>query len=676
MSNWPTIPAFSANNFLDHFTSLDGTKWTSAGTGTFTNTDSYEQLDSTTTAAAFLYRPTKIDKTKSQFWQICVSANRTSGSAGLDWLVALLNGASAPAADTSANITAKTLVSVGFGGGTTPTQLHPWYWDTGGTQIYYNRATDAWTSTYPGNSNLAIIGSVYDDYYVIGFENDGINSRFRFYFWHQSAATANTYTFEQGWRLFSQTAWVNWSSVRSNSDVWLTIGQPANNASGNWTTKVEWVRYAEAPSGNTVVDGWVASKSSSASAHQFKHIYTYDGVVWLPQDSSTWALALGAGSPDNSEINEPRVVYDGVATDYLFYTGTSSGTKSICVASAAHVAANTGQNATFTRYGSNPIISLGSAGAFDDLQIGFPFVVKDDTESDPNKRWKMLYGAQKNSTGVRSIGYATAPSPTGTWTKQGAVLTLSSSYTSESAVWGMSIVKIGTTWEVWYEDHDTNGVSSVKRATGTDLASLTPDGSTYHSPASNGDQALTANLSTFPGRTVTVGDTTGFAADTAVILSQSTDNDTWSTSKVRKVTSATQLELYHGVQGFATTYPARIKSLDTSPNWTPRALVQVGSEWWLYHNEWEPWLHGANSASYGSLHEETWIFTHSATTPSGGTFAVQRQPSPVVSRSNAGGQRSFENFTLLSIPVPLELFPTSRLSMHHYRRDVFRRRRV
>jgi hypothetical protein len=233
------------------------------------------------------------------------------------------------------------------------------------------------------------------------------------------------------------------------------------------------------------------------------------------------------------------------------------------------------------------------------------------------------------------------------------LFSLSSSQTSDTSVWGGTLVNYAGTWEFYYEDHDaTTGATTMRRATGATIAALTPDGTYAFAPDSDtsADQALTANLTTAPGRTVTVGDASNFVQDGPVILSQSTTNDDWSYSKVRKVTSSTQLELYHGITGFTTTKPARIKQINTSPNWTPRALVLIGSEWWLFHNEWEPWLNGANSASYSSLQEENHLFIHSNASPSGGTFALQYQPSPSPLRGQFANQRSFENMTLVTDP--------------------------
>src|SRR5581483_5929627 len=98
-----------------------------------------------------------------------------------------------------------------------------------------------------------------------------------------------------------------------------------------------------------------------------------------------------------------------------------------------------------------------------------------------------------------------------------------------------------------------NGVRHLMFATSTDgLRTLTKVGTNYTPPTSGFDQLLTANLNTAPGRTVTVASTTGAQVDAEVLLSGANDNDTYSTSKIRKIVSSTVLELYHGVTGFTT----------------------------------------------------------------------------------------------------------------------------
>lgn len=650
---WPVQPSPNPNNFLDHFlgSSLDSTKWTSvvSGTGAVTVTDSYLRCNCPTNSAAFVYYNTRLDKTKSQLWLICASEVTGNAAAEGPTFVMVVNGASAPAADTTTNILAKTLIRRVFDSGDTSIQDE--HFSSASVRNWWNAATPAWETA---NAN-SVTDARTDDYYIVGLEIDAPNSRWRLVGVNESFGTAGTYEFDQGPMLVSITDWVTWANTRSNTDLWLVLGNPYNNLGATREIRVEWARYLEANGDARVFDGWFVSKDALTDGHRIKHTYSYDGKVFLPDSRTAWALDLGGGSPDNSDIQELCAVYDGVATDYMFYTGISSGTKSICVASAAHVA-NTGQGQTaaFTRYASNPILSLGAAGAFDEQQIGFACVVCDMTETNAGKRWKMLYTGQKVSDGKRRMGYATAPTATGPWTKQGQVLDVGSSgQNDEGSVYGMTVLWANGQWEVWYEGvegTDEDGVRHLMRATGTDLGTLTKDGVTYYTaPTATASQSLTANLTTAPGRTVTVASTTGYEVDAAVVFSQDNTNDNWSASRVRKIASSTSLELYHGVTGFTTTYPAKVKQIASSPNFTPRRIARVGSEWWFYMNIWEP-FHNAPEANYDSLLEEAYLFTHSGLTPAGGTPAIDHAVGAVGFRTTFTGRRSFENLTFLNEP--------------------------
>jgi hypothetical protein len=201
-------------------------------------------------------------------------------------------------------------------------------------------------------------------------------------------------------------------------------------------------------------------------------------------------------------------------------------------------------------------------------------------------------------------------------------------------------------WEVWYEAWDANGFSTLHRATGPDLATLTKDGAGPYIQAGGAEQAITAN---FTGRIVTVGSTAGFSPDAVVAFSQSNDLNDYGMSRIRKILSGTQLELYHGLDGFTTRVPAKIKQIDASKHFSPRWIGQVGSEWWFYVCNWEPFLEEA--PTYGALLEHMVLYKHSSAAPSGADPAFQYLASPVTWRGYNNDERSIENMALLNSPV-------------------------
>lgn len=658
---WPQLPALSANSFVDHFDagSLDTTKWTAVttGTGSVSLSDSNLVTDSVAAnQAAFVYYNTQLNLSKSQLWMACVKSNvdwSTNGQLG--HCLRLLNGSSAPAADTTANINAKTLLELVFGVPSSTPTLMARYFSSGSVSEWWDATTPGFENPQTTNGWLVSPVQSVNDYYVLGIEIDGVNSRVRMMCWGIAFATAGTMpspTYNQGWRLTGLTDWVNWSSVRSSANVWLTLGHAVTDATGQATMEFEWVRYAEAPAGNTVIDGWMVGHQNSATDAQTRHVYSYDGQIFIPQDRTSWAIPLGS-TYDAVEAGDPCCVYDGASTDWLFYKSTSAVPAfSISVTSAAHVTAGTGQSGPWTKYASNPLISQGTSGAYDDYQINAPFVVMDKNEPNPNFLWKMLYQGMRNSDRLWRILYATAPAPTGPWTKQGLVIDVGTTGANDAGGCNFPvIVRYQGLWYVFYEGWDSARFSHLMWATGSTLGSLAKQG-TQFSPT-NVYQALTANLNTAPGRTVTVGNTAGFVKDAAVLFSQSANSDTWSSSRIRKIVSSTVLELYHGLTGFLTTNspPAEVIQVANCPNVVYRAIIldRTGT-WRFYLGWWEPFGASPLAPTYSAVYEELAYHTHTAASPVGAAPALQALPY-VTSRGFNNDQESFENLTLLYSPV-------------------------
>lgn len=635
---WPKLPAFSANNFLDHFdgSSLDATKWASlVSGGTITVTDSYADFSCAASQAAGAYHTTKLDTTKSQLWTICWSPMSGVGPSDL---IQIANSATAPTVTGYSTYNPTERMMYGFQDGNSDFCHAPSYYDATHTQHRWDGTTNTWTTSATAQGASPV---QQNDYYVTGLEIDGVNQRFRWLGWGLAFPTAGTWTSNQGWRLFLQTDWVNFSSMEDTSNLWLILGNIVNSNGRGCDFRYEWVRYAECLPGNVPVYAWAAAKASVATGHDIRLYWSYDGVTFVPQDRTTLAVPRG-GSYDAGEAQEPRVVFDGTTYTMFYMSSSSGGQQSISLATAAS------PTGTWTKYASNPILQIGTAGSFDDTQIGTPTVVLDQTEPNASKRWKMLYNAKK-SDGKWRTGYATAPAATGPWTKQGLVIDVGAS-TDNDALWAraQSVVRYNNQWEVWYEGHSSDSVDHLLRAVGTDLGTLTKDGMpTYRDAAPGQDQALTADLSTAPGRTVVVADTSTFQKDGMVILSQSSNMDTYSTSRIRKVVDATHLELYHGLTGFTASYPTRIKQLSSSQTWNVRDIRKVGGEWWFYTVPWEPFASSGDGANYAALLEQCSLMKHAAVAPSGAQPVYDLLSDPVIPRGFNNDAESVENMTLI-----------------------------
>lgn len=644
---WPALSAFSTNNFLDHFpgSSLNA-RWTSvtSGTGSVIVSDSNADMNAPASSAAFIYYNTKLDKTKSQLWTASISYP-TSGVATVSpRFLSVLNGAGTPAADTSSNINSRSIFRFDYSNIGTADVAGPSYYNNSDVQTFWNAATPAWTTTYPGANFYALNPIRQDDYYIVGFEIDAPGSRWRTMGWAQTYTSG--YSFSEGYRLFFLSDWVTWANTRSSADLWLSFGIPFNDDSAAHEGKLEWIRYSESVN-NKVVDAWFDNSGTNGGKQQTRHYYSYDGYIYLPEDRTTYALALGGSTYDDLDISPPSAAWNGASTDYLAYQASGSvTTSSINMASATHTSP---QNNTWTKSANNPVIILGA----DETFVGFPFLFKDNSDADSNKRWKILFSVKKTSDSKWRMHLATSPDPpTGaTWTRQGVILDVGAGGAADEIAARDGIpIYYGGQWEVWYEGWNASGYTSLMRATGVNFTTLTKDGAgariTYQA---NGDTTLTASLT---GRTVTVTSTTGFSIDGLVALCQSNvSGAAYNLSRVRKVISSTQLELYHGLDGWTTATPARIAQIDSVRYFSPRNVVKVGSEWWFYINVWGTFnvYDGTSYSAYRNQLQGLW--KHSAANPTGAPPAIDFLSFPVAQPGfSTQDDQTVENMTLLMPP--------------------------
>lgn len=645
---WPTRAAASANNFLDHFpgSSLNA-RWTAltSGTGTVTVTDSYVSTASgATLGAAGLYLNTKLDKTKSQLWLACVSGQHLSGASNV---LEVVNKATAPVADTQANFTLNTRIAFWHLSGASSNGIWLVYYDSTHADQRWDGVTNAWVNGFGGSLSVTPVKS--DDYYILGLEIDAPGARFRMLAY--GINSTGGYVFDQGPYLTAMTDWVLFSALETNTDLWLVIGSAYTDWTASREWRCEWVRYAEQGSAGPV-EAWAASKNATGDNHQPRHYWSYDGLVFVPESRTGVALAPQAGGTpagwEAGEIQAPSIAYDGVATDYLFYTGMDSSFPTVTglgVAKAPHAIP---QNGPWTRGASNPIIVT----AADEDRVRYSFGFKDDLEPDPNKRWKLLFHSRVTATQKKRVNLATAPDPpdTSTWTRQGIILDVGGTGALDEGgpFDACCVVHVHGQWEVYYEALDAAGVSRVLRAYGPSLTSLTKDTTNvYAAKAANGATTLTANVTN--SRTLTVASTTGFEADERINLSQqATSSDDYGVSRVRKVVNSTTLELYHALDGFTTTNPAHVRSARRIPFHEPRAYVRVGAEWWLYITTWGIF----DDDTVVGLSEDEEVRIHSSARPGDAIPTIDELSYSIIPHDTLGiGRRSLENFSLFNYPV-------------------------
>lgn len=157
--------------------------------------------------------------------------------------------------------------------------------------------------------------------------------------------------------------------------------------------------------------------SSSLSGYQIGFGRSVDRKTWTQY---LGAIPLGSGWDANT-VKDPWLVWDG-SQFVCFYSGYDNTRFRIGRATASSL------SGPWTRYASNPVLSNGSAGSYDEVGCEFPVVSYNAGDSPP---WKMWYTGQPS--GWTSVnGYpgtlCFADSSDGiSWTKRGQVVGLGTS---------------------------------------------------------------------------------------------------------------------------------------------------------------------------------------------------------------------------------------------------------
>ncbi|HVB35376.1 MAG TPA: hypothetical protein VNJ52_13530 [Patescibacteria group bacterium] len=187
--------------------------------------------------------------------------------------------------------------------------------------------------------------------------------------------------------------------------------------------------------------GWNAGETQAeigvATGPNFQSL-TKQGVVLAPGSAGAW---------DSGYVCGPRIFHQN-GTYYLFYFG-GQGTSYEAAPSSIGVATST-DLVTWTKASVNPILTPGTTGAWDAKQLFRPFAFE----------WQgtdyLFYNAA-NAAGEEQIGYATASSPTGPWTKYASnpVFSPTGSGWESSHVFDPEIFRFAGTWAMLYSGFGT-----------------------------------------------------------------------------------------------------------------------------------------------------------------------------------------------------------------------------
>jgi predicted GH43/DUF377 family glycosyl hydrolase len=195
------------------------------------------------------------------------------------------------------------------------------------------------------------------------------------------------------------------------------------------------------------------------------------------------------GNWDDKEIWSPSVIFDGNMYK-MWYTGDrGSIPRRIGYATSP-------DGISWTRYSSNPVLDLGTTGAWDETAVYFTSVISD------TGIYKMWYTGL-NAASKNRIGYATSPDGI-TWTKYAGnpVLNLGATGSwDSSSVASPFVLKVGSIYKMWYRGNGNVRVS-IGYATSPDGINWTKYGAgpvLNPSPAGNWDYLVYSSSVIFDG---------------------------------------------------------------------------------------------------------------------------------------------------------------------------------
>jgi len=188
---------------------------------------------------------------------------------------------------------------------------------------------------------------------------------------------------------------------------------------------------------------------------------------WIIKKASNPTIGTGS-SYDYRDLTHPTIVkLPSTGAYYMFYganQGSGSPQYTIAQASASSI------TDTWSKYASNPVLTPGTSGAWDDERVQDPCVIFE------NGTYKMWYAGYDGSKW--EIGYATSTTTGGAggWSKYASnpVLKVGSAWDASNVrmPW---VVRIGSTYHMWYVGDTTLGGTHIGHATSTNGLSWTRD---------------------------------------------------------------------------------------------------------------------------------------------------------------------------------------------------------
>jgi len=642
-------PLFRPTSFLDHFDRPElGRHWVvrHAAGGTVTlSGDSFAIVRAPGAAgAAYLQYAAPLDTERPQTWLFCV--RRVSGD-NLPAMIALwsLPDGAEPLPGAAADVAPELRAAISFvvAGGTPRIRFQYLPSATGLGPFWRGEPDNVWT--VPGDVGNAIdkIRQGPDaDWYVVGFQIDVQGVRF-FGFHRVATALGDTH---QGLRLVALTDWVGFEEFGDApiENLWLTIGDRYDDRfSGEYN--VEWVRFET----GAAAHGWTNARATSGDFYTLRHTAASGGNQFLPEGRGVSILDPGTGGAfDARGHRKKHVIRDDDGVYLMFYEGFDpSFESSIGLASAP------GPDGPWTPAAGNPVVPrtlLPAAGADYDA-LTAPWIVKDNLEPDPAKRWRLFACGEVRDSATHRMFLFSAPDPAGPWVLEPG-LDVDGSILAETGDGGwkdqgacdpvVAWNRQGREWVLLYSGIRVESGWSVGFARSQDLIDWfepSPD------PIIVADSTGLRSWTAVDGKTITITDASGFVEDAAVVIRNETSAEEWGISRVRRI-HGNDLELYHEIGGLGGTSSNRSVGMLGAGSITAHALARESDgRYRLYVTVFQPFILGIGA--FGNCE-----VTASLTAPLlSGPWEWDRLASPNAPLTIWEADRSQENLELVNHPA-------------------------
>jgi uncharacterized repeat protein (TIGR01451 family) len=230
--------------------------------------------------------------------------------------------------------------------------------------------------------------------------------------------------------------------------TWMKAAtNPVLSPSMGWETK--GIRAGSVISDDGLFKMWYTGFDSSGDS-RIGYATSPDGVNWTKYGSNPVLYTGNWGSWEDKGVAKPTVFKEG-STYHLWYTGNDGMTLRI-----GHATSSDGIN--WTKDPANPVLDIGSPGAWDWLNVYGPSVVKVGAE------YKLWYSG-KTLPQAWQTGYALSSNGSG-WTRGTMLISEGSSgaFDASSADYP-SVLVDGDKFKIWYSGLDKGGDQTIGYAT-------------------------------------------------------------------------------------------------------------------------------------------------------------------------------------------------------------------